>query len=74
MNSLMATESLKGCQMTRNQRNYRKVATFPDLENENLPILFQCLIYACWSAEFGRYIALGKFRQHIDDNPARFAF
>jgi len=55
------------------QRNYRKAATFPDLENENLPILFQCLIYACWSAEFGRYIALGKFRQHIDDNPARFA-
>ncbi|KIM79121.1 hypothetical protein PILCRDRAFT_823696 [Piloderma croceum F 1598] len=53
------------------QRRYCEAATFPDLED--LPIHFQCLIYACWSAEFGRYIALGKFRQYIDDNPARFA-
>jgi len=53
------------------QRNYSRATTFPDLEN--LPIPLQCLIYTCWSAEFGHYIALGKIKQYIDDNPARFA-
>jgi hypothetical protein len=33
----------------------------------------QCLIYACWSAEFGRYISLNKLTQYIEDNPVRFA-
>jgi hypothetical protein len=53
------------------QRRYRKAATFPDLDEEHLPTDFQRLIYACWSAEFGRYIALGKFRQNIDDQCSR---
>jgi hypothetical protein len=47
-------------------------AAFPDLEEEGLPILFQNLIYACWSADFGRYVAFGRFRRYIDDNPIRF--
>jgi hypothetical protein len=51
--------------------HYGKAATFPDLEQ--LPVDIQCLIYSCWSAEFGRYIALGKFRQYVHDNPVRFA-
>jgi len=54
------------------QRNYGRATEFPDLEN--LPAPLQCLIYACWSAEFGRYLALGKFKQYVDDNPVRFAF
>ena len=55
------------------QLNYQQAATFPDLEDENLPIVIQCLIYACWSAEFGRYITLGRFKRYINDNPIRFA-
>jgi hypothetical protein len=53
------------------QENYRKATTFPNLES--LPPLMQCLIYACWSAEFGRYISLNKLTQYIEDNPVRFA-
>jgi hypothetical protein len=53
------------------QDQYRRAATFPNLES--LPALMQCLIYACWSAEFGRYISLGKFTQYVEDNPVRFA-
>jgi hypothetical protein len=51
------------------QDRYRR-ARFPDLES--LSAVMQCLIYSCWSAEFGRYILLGKFRRHIEDNPVRF--
>lgn len=46
-------------------------ATFPKLEE--LPIPDHYLIYACWSAEFGDYVALGKFVRYVQDNPARFA-
>jgi hypothetical protein len=53
------------------QDKYRRATTFPNLES--LPALMQCLIYACWSAEFGRYISLGKFTQYVEDNPIRFA-
>jgi hypothetical protein len=41
------------------QDRYRR-ARFPDLES--LSAVMQCLIYSCWSAEFGRYILLSKFR------------
>jgi len=54
------------------QDNYRRATTFPHLES--LPALMQCLFYACWSAEFGRYISLNKFRRYIKDHPIRFAF
>jgi Interferon-induced 6-16 family len=53
------------------QDQYRRATTFPNLES--LPALMQCLIYACWSAEFGRYFSLGKFVQYVEDNPIRFA-
>jgi hypothetical protein len=53
------------------QDRYGKGATFPDLTE--LPALVQCLIYACWSAEFGRHITLNKFGQYVEDNPVRFA-
>lgn len=53
------------------QNQYRRAATFPSLES--LPAFIQCLIYACWSAEFGRYFALGRFAQYVEDNPVRFA-
>lgn len=49
-----------------------KEAEFPEDLNE-LPILFQSLLYSCWSAEFGRYIILGKFQRYVQDSPARFA-
>jgi len=52
------------------QNQYRRAATFPNLES--LPALIQCLVYACWSAEFGRYFSLGKFAQYVEDNPVRF--
>jgi len=53
------------------QDQYRRGATFPNLES--LPAFIQCVIYACWSAEFGRYLSLDKFTQYIEDNPVRFA-
>jgi hypothetical protein len=53
------------------QDRYGKGATFPDLTE--LPALIQCLIYACWSAEFGRHITLNKFGQYVKNNPWRFA-
>lgn len=53
------------------QDQYRRAATFPNLES--LPAWIQCLIYVCWSAEFGRYLSLGKFAQYVEDNPVRFA-
>jgi len=52
------------------QDRYSNATTFPDLAA--LPLLFQCLIYACWSAEFGRYMALSRFARYVQDNPARF--
>jgi len=54
------------------QNQYRRAATFPNLES--LPALIQCFVYACWSAEFGRYFGLGKFAQYVEDNPVRFGF
>jgi hypothetical protein len=53
------------------QARYR-AAQFPE-DVEVLPPPFTSLLYACWSAEFGHYIALGKFQQYVHDNPARFA-
>jgi len=53
------------------QCKYSRAATFPDLKK--LPIYLQCLIYACWSAEFGRYFTPGEFKRHIDDEEARLA-
>jgi hypothetical protein len=46
-------------------------ASFPNLENLSAP--YKHLIYCCWSAEFGRYIALSQFRRYVHDNPFRFA-
>jgi len=54
----------------RVQAHY-KAAEFPE-DIEEMDLSFQCLLYSCWSAEFGHYIALGKFRQYVHDNPARF--
>ena len=54
----------------RIQDNYRRATTFPDLES--FPALMQCIIYACWSAEFGHYISLDKFFRYLHDNPVRF--
>jgi len=53
------------------QNHYREADQFPEIDN--LPVHVQCLIYACWSAEFGRYITLNKFVRYVEDNPARFA-
>jgi len=53
------------------QNKFTDGNTFPDISE--VPILFQRLIYACWSAEFGCYIALGKFKRYVHDNPGRFA-
>ena len=53
------------------RENYRRAATFPDIEF--LPPPIQCLIYACWSAEFGCYLCRNRFTQYITDNPVRFA-
>ena len=49
--------------------------TFPDLTaTEYLSeSLWPSVIYSCWSAKFGRYIALGKFGRYVHDNPGRFA-
>jgi hypothetical protein len=33
----------------------------------------QCIIYSCWSAEFRRYISLGRFRRYVKDSPVCFA-
>jgi len=52
------------------QNHYRRAATFPNLDS--LPLFMQCLIYACWSAEFGRYMTLNFFAQYVEDNPVRF--
>jgi Interferon-induced 6-16 family len=50
------------------QDRYRR-AKFPiDVEDIDL----HPLLYACWSAEFGRYIALNKFERYVHDNPVRF--
>jgi hypothetical protein len=53
------------------QDQYRTAATFPNLES--LSDFMQRLIYSCWSAEFGRYISLGKFTRYVGDHPVRFA-
>jgi len=51
-------------------QSYYRATMFPGLED--LPAIYHGLIYACWSAEFGRYIALGRFRRYVHDNPYRF--
>lgn len=55
------------------QSNYRTV-TFPAFppDEEELRFPFNCLFYACWSAEFGHYVALGKFGRYVHSNPTRF--
>lgn len=53
------------------QEHFSTASTFPDLEG--LPPVFQCVIYACWSAEFGRHITLARFTQYVEDHPGRFA-
>ena len=52
------------------QKNYRNGNTFPSLES--LSALMQCIIYACWSAEFAHYISMDKFSRYVHDNPVRF--
>lgn len=46
-------------------------ATFPQLGGE-LPAWAHPLIYACWSAAFGCYIALSRFNRYVHDHPVRF--
>lgn len=53
-------------------QTYYKEAKFPE-DMEGMPVLFQSLLYSCWSAEFGHYILLPKFQRYVHDNPARFA-
>jgi hypothetical protein len=52
------------------QNHYCEADQFPEIDN--LPVHVQCLIYACWSAEFGCYITLNKFMRYVKDNPAQF--
>lgn len=44
-----------------------------NLELLGLPAHMQCLIYACWSAEFGRYFTCDHFTRYVRDKPVRFA-
>jgi hypothetical protein len=52
-------------------QDHYAAARFPT-DLRDLPVLFQTLIYACWSSEFGCYIALGKFLRYVNDHPIRF--
>jgi len=56
---------------------YYRTAAFPGLET--LSVIHQCLIYACWSAEFGRSGSLtsrvnlsGRFQRYVHEHPLRF--
>jgi hypothetical protein len=53
------------------QDHYCEADQFPSIDG--LPVHFQFLIHACWSAEFGCYITLNRFVQYVKDNPALFA-
>ena len=53
------------------QNNYCNGNTFPSLESLE-PAGMQCIIYACWSAEFAHYISMDKFSRYVHDNPVRF--
>jgi len=52
-------------------RDHNITGIFPSLTE--LPSPWPYVIYSCWSAEFGRYIVLGKFRRYIHDNPLHIA-
>jgi len=54
------------------QKNYCNGNTFPSLESLE-PAFMQCIIYACWSAEFAHYISMDKFSRYVHDNPVRFS-
>jgi hypothetical protein len=53
------------------QARYR-TAEFPE-DIEGLLPRFQSLLFSCWNAELGRYIALGKFQRYVYNDLARFA-